>query len=527
MKLGVLDIGTNSIHIVIVEIGRESAFEIVARAKDMTRLGDGTLKSGFIPRDKLERGVAVIKHFAQLARNRGVSKILGVATAAVREASNGGEFVDRVQREAGIKVRTITGEEESRLIHLAVRHFMDLSRRPALLVDIGGGSAELIVGTDKEMTFARSLKLGSARLKDLFISKVPVSKGDHEHIHRHLRETLAPTLDEIRRLGPGQVIGTSGTLINLGSIISERRDDEPLTSPLGFRCSLDDLKDVHKILAKADAEELDGLKGLDPERKDMLLPGACLILEVLESLGTGEVTLCDKAIREGLILDYVAKNAKKLQLEAEVPNVRLRSVLQLANRCEVDEGHARQTAKLALQLFDQLPLPRDLRPGARELLEHGAYLHDIGYHVSFDAHHKHGWYLIKNSELSGFAPEEVDILACVARYHRKRAPKKRDDALRGLDDADRRTIAVLAAIVRVADGLDRSRFGIIDAVKVSSTARTVTIRAVAREDASMELWAARQKTALLERLLDRRIVLEAARKGESPRPKAEEARVPR
>ncbi len=514
MKLGILDIGTNSIHIMIAEIGRDMTFEIVGRAKDMTRLGDGTLKTGFIARDKLDRAVGVIKHFAQLGKNRGVSKILGVATAAVRESSNGGEFLDRVQRECGIKVRTVTGDEESRLIYLSVRHFMDLGSRHSLILDIGGGSAELIAATTREMAYARSVKLGGARLKDLFITDTPVPKSDHQRIHRHIEETLEPTLEELRRFPLGAVVGTSGTLINLGSVISEARDDEPLTNPQGFSFSIDDLRDVHKRLAKADADELDAIKGLDPERKDMLLPGACLVLHVMEALKLESVTLCDKAIREGMILDYIAQNAKKLAMEAEVPNVRLRTVLQLANRCEYDELHGRQTAKLALQLFDQLPLPREIRPGARELLEYGALLHDIGYHVSFDAHHKHGWYLIKNSELSGFSPDEVDILACIARYHRKRGPKKRDTVLRGLTAEDRRTIAVLASVVRVADALDRSRFGVVDSVKAVARGKTVTVRVQSKDDPAMEVWAARQKTAMLEKLIGRSIVFEWGRKRE-------------
>jgi exopolyphosphatase/guanosine-5'-triphosphate,3'-diphosphate pyrophosphatase len=517
MKIGILDIGTNSMHIVIAEVGQGMSFEVVGRAKDMTRLGDGTLKTGFIAKEKVERAVSVVKHFALLAKNRGVGKVFGVATAAIREASNGGELLDRIQRESGIQVLTVTGEEESRLIYLAVRHFMNLNSKPALIVDIGGGSAELIVGTDRELLFARSLKLGGARLKDLFITKFPVPKSDHQRIHRHVREAMEPTIEEIRRLGPVQVIGTSGTIINIGSIVSERRDDEQLTNPQGFTFTRDDLDDLHKDLAKADEGELASMKGLDPDRKDILLPGACLMTEVLEALDLESVTLCDKAIREGVILDYIAKNAKKLALEAEIPNVRLRSVMQLARRCEFDEAHGRQTAKLALQLFDQLPLPRDLRPGARELLEYGALLHDIGYHVSFDAHHKHGWYLVVNSEISGFTPEEIDIIAGVVRYHRKRGPKRKDLGVRNLSREDRMTLEVLTAIVRVADALDRSRFGVIDSLKVASRGKSVTIRAAAKDDPAMEFWAARQKVGMLERTLGRSIAFEATTRGDSRR----------
>lgn len=509
MKLGVLDIGTNSIHLLIAEIGRDMSFDVAGRAKDMTRLGDGTLKSGFIPHDKLERAVSVVKNFVQLARNRGVNKLMGFATAAIREASNGGEFIDRIQREAEMTVRTVTGDEESRLIYLAVRHFVDLTGGPSLIVDIGGGSAELIVGTDKELLYARSLKLGGARLKDLFITKFPVPKSDHERIHRHLRDSLTHVLEEVRKFPVRQVIGTSGTLINLGSVILGLREGEPLSIPHGFRYTQKELEELHKILARSDLEELAALKGIDPNRQDMLLPGACLMLEVLEAAKLDTVTLCDKAIREGAILDFIAKNRGRLALEAEVPNVRLRSVLQLANRCEYDQPHAKETARLSLALFDQLPLPRDLRPGARELLEYGALLHDIGYHVSFNQHHKHAWYLIKNSELSGFSQEEVDIIACLARYHRMRGPQKHDAWMEGLTKEDRQTVKVLTAVLRVADALDRSHFHVVDTLKVSNRPKQVTVRLTTRDDPAMELWAAKQKAGMLEEVLGRAVHFEA------------------
>lgn len=512
MKVGVLDIGTNSIHVVIAEVSGEHDFEIVGRGKDMTRLGDETLKSGVLPPRKMDEAVAVVKRFAELARNRGVSKLLAVATAAVREAANGGELVDRLLREAGVKARTITGEEEARLIYLAVRHFCDLSRRRALIVDIGGGSAEFIVASSQVMLVNRCLKLGGARLKDLFLTDQPVPKGDLKHLQRHVEEATVSTLAEIRAAGFEQVIATSGTAINLGSIIHERRTGQPLANPLGFTFEYDELKDLAKRLARADRKELAEMPGLDPERGDILLPGATILLHVLKETGRREITLCDKAIREGLILDYVQKNPKKIRAEEEIPNVRMRSTLALANRCEYEAGHARTVARLALQLYDGLPLPDGLRPNARELLEYAALLHDIGYHVSFEKHHKHAYYLIKNSEMPGFAPEEVEIVASVARYHRKRGPKAKDENLQGLSSRDRRTIAALAAVLQMADALDRSHFDVVQEVRVSNGARGLKVAAGSKGDAAMEIWAANQRKGLLEELLDKPVEVVAGGK---------------
>ncbi len=524
MKIGVLDIGSNSIHMVLAELDRGKGFEVLARSKDMTRLGDGTLSTGLIAPEKLDRAVAVVKQLTQLAKSRGVAKILTIATAAVREASNGGELVDRIEREAGIKIRPVTGEEEARLIYLAVRHYMDLSKGRTLILDVGGGSAELIVGTAKEMPFARSLKLGVARLKDLFISRYPVPKGDHERVHRHLRATLEPTLAEVRKARPTSLVGTSGTIINLGSILHERREDRPLGNPLGFRFTRDDLEELHDDLAKCDDDELLSLPGVDPDRADLLLPGACLVLEVMDALDLGELALCDKAIREGVILDYISRAARKLALEAEVPNVRLRSVLQLARRCEFGEVHARATARIAVSLFDQLPLPRDLHPSARELLEHGALLHDIGYHVSHNDHHKHAAYLIKNSELAGFSPEEIAIIAGLARYHRRRGPKRKDEEMGPLSARDRRTVVVLTAVLRVADGLDRTRFGIVQAVRVVTRPKAISIRVAATEDPALEVWTANQKADLLREVLGRDVQISVEPPSPVSRPRAQTQR---
>lgn len=512
MTLGVLDIGSNSIHMVLAKLGRDRTFEILGRNKEMTRLGDGTLKTGVLTREKIERGLEVVRQFIALARNRGAHRIIAFATAAIREASNGGEFLDRMQRETGVKASVVSGEEEARLIYVAVRHFADLSGRASLVLDVGGGSVEVIVGNDRALAFSRSLKLGVARLKDLFLPKCPPSKGDHARLHHHLRETLASTLAEVRRHKPTRFVGTSGTLINLGAMISEERDHRPLTSATGFTYDEDDLKDLHERLVKADEKEISEIKGIDPDRRDLVLPGACLLLEVMRGTRLNELTLCDRGIRDGVILDYMARNAKKLEMEAAVPNVRLRSVLALLARCETSEKHARQTARIARLLFDQLPLQRDLHPAAKELLEYAAILHDIGYHIGYEAHHRHGWYLIKNCELAGFAPEELDVIAAVVRYHRKRPPRRRDPEVRDLTARERRTVEVLTAVLRVADSLDRSHFAVVEGVRVLVRPRRVTIRLTARDDLAIELWAARQKVGMLEEVLGREVVFEVARR---------------
>lgn len=467
----------------------------------MTRLGDRTFTNGWLPQDKIERAVQSIKQFVSLARFRGIHRILGVATSAVREASNGGRLVDRILKETGVKVQTITGEEEARLIYLAVRHTVDLSRRRGLILDIGGGSVEIIVGDQRKAEFVRCLKLGSTRLADLFVSEAPVSKRDHERLHEHLRKALRDTVAEIRPLKPELVVGTSGTLLNLANIIHHRRRGGPMTQVVGFSISTDDLRDLHRDLARASDEELERMAGIDPERRDTLLPGACLALHLMDEMDIQELTLSDRAIREGILFDYIERNSKEIEQEQQIPSVRRRSVLRFAARCAAEEDHARQAASLSLKMYRAFGMGKGLHPNAEELLEFGALVHDIGYHVSYRKHHKHAYYLIKNADLNGFSPEEVDIIACVARFHRKRAPKKNDAALKALNARERRTVRVLSAILRVADALDRSHFGIVKDLKVARRQGVVQLRLFASGDPAIEMWSADQRKKLLEKVI--------------------------
>lgn len=509
MKIGALDVGTNSVHIVLAKLGDGKTFEIVGREKDMTRLGEQTFKTGWLPPEKVDRAANVIRQFVKLAHNRGVGKIIGVATSAIREASNGGEFIDRVYKETGVKVRTITGEEEARLIYLAVRDAVDLSRRKALIIDIGGGSVEMIVGDQSQAYFTRCLKLGGARLADLFISEYPLSKSNHEQIHSHIRGASEHVVRELRSLGFGLMVGTSGTILNLANIVHHRRTGKPMTTVIGLSVRRDELEDLHRDLARSD--ELEKIEGIDPERRESLLPGACLLLHLMDELDIKELALCDRAIREGMILDYMARNSKKIEEEREIPNVRRRSVLALAGRCEYEALHARHAADLALKLFRALDFEKELHPNAEELLEYGALLHDIGYHVSYRKHHKHAYYLIKNADMNGFSPEEVDIIACIARYHRKAAPRRSDVPLRGFSKRDVRTVKVLSAVVRVADALDRSHFAVVRDLKVTRREGTLRIHVDSDSDPAIELWSAEQRKRLLEKVCEARIRFEPAR----------------
>ncbi len=316
MKLALLDVGTNSMHVVVVDIARDGAFAILAHAHEMTLLGDGTLRSGWLSDRKAETAVNAATRLVSFARRQGARRFVGIVTGAVRDASNGEALLSRIGIATGVSVRSIGGDEEARLVYRAVRQSMMLSRAPALIVDIGGGTGELVVATDREALFARSLRIGGALLRDLFIACAPVDRGDHEHVHRYLRDALAQTLEEVHRYDVRRAIGTSGTLRNIAALIRLKRGAAKLASTHGLAFDVGDLRSMHAELTQADERKLRSIPSLEPERRALLLPGTCATLEIMDALALEQFTICDAGTREGALLEIAEKHAARHRVTA-------------------------------------------------------------------------------------------------------------------------------------------------------------------------------------------------------------------
>lgn len=501
MRIAVIDIGTNSIHMLMAEIHPNFTFEIIGREKEMTRLGDGTMSKRYLSKAVMERGLATIRKFYFLAQSKGIQKIVAVATSAVREASNGGDFIRKIKKETKIHVRVITGEEEGRLIYLGVKHSMELPEGNTFIIDIGGGSVEILVVNSQRILFLKSLKLGAARLKQLFLQ----GGGEKEirKLEKHISGQLKNVLPQIKALGFANAIGTSGTLNNLAAMAFYAGNRSQEYSARDASLGYDDMKALYQRLIASTSEERAAMKGLDPLRNDLIVSGAAVTMAFMKSLGIQKLRLCDKAIREGMVYDYIARNRFRLKSEETIPDVRLRNVLRLASKCNYEKSHAEHTAKLAMQIFDQTQRLHKLVELDRELLEYASLLHDIGYHISFSRHHRHAYYLIKNAGMNGFTDEEIDILALVTRYHRRGLPKKSQPEFGTLPKITRRRIEWLAAILRIADALDRSHFSVVEAVEVKVKKKWTAFSLVSHNDAEYEIWDAKQKCDLFEKLSGR------------------------
>ena len=507
-KLAIIDIGTNSIHMVLAEVEPDFSYKILDRFKDMTRLGDGSFKSRRLSEAAMARGLEVIRTLATLAHNKGYERIEAVATSAVREAVNGGEFLEEVARQTGLTVRVVTGQEEARLIYLGVRHSMDLTDRFTLVVDVGGGSVELILGNHKRMVQGQSLKLGAIRMKDLYLKQDPPTKSMLQEMHKAIDTQLKSALQRFKTKRFDRLVATSGMAGNLTEIIYLRRTGRPVPQLNLATITIKEVRTVERLLLNSSFKARLAIPGLDPKRADTLLPATAVIRNLMERTGQEQMTISDKAIRDGLIYDFIERNRETLRTEQRIPNVRRRNVVYLAQRCQYPQTHSHHVAQLATVLFDRTKPLHGLGEVEREWLEYAAILHDIGYIIHSRQHHKHAYYLIKNSDLYGLTAEEVEMVANIARYHRRALPQGKHATLKALPAGQRRTVEMLSALLRIADGLDRSHFSVIQSLAVT-LGNPVTITLQTAGDPELEIWAARARADLFEKVFKRSVQFES------------------
>ncbi|HJU05152.1 MAG TPA: Ppx/GppA phosphatase family protein [Nitrospiraceae bacterium] len=505
-KLGILDIGTNSIHLVLAEVEPDFSYKILDRFKDMTRLGDGAFKNRRLSEAAMARALEVIRNLTTLARNKGYDRIVAVATSAVREARNGGEFIEEVARQTGLTVRVVTGQEEARLIYLGVRHSMDLADRPSLVVDVGGGSVELIVGNRKAMVQGQSLKLGAIRLKDLYLRNDPPTKSMLHDLQKAVDAELASALHRFRTKAFDRLVATSGMAGNLTEVIYLRRTGRPVPQLNLATVTFKEVKAVEALLTHASFKDRLAIPGLDPKRADTLLPATIVFRSLMDLTKHRELTISDKAIREGLIYDFIERHREGILAEQEIPNVRRRNVIFLARRCHSPETHTHHVAKLATRLFDETRALHGLDDRAREWLEYAALLHDVGYLINSRQHHKHAYYVIRHSDLAGLTAEDIEMIAGIARYHRRALPHDEHAIFKSktLTPRHRRMVEMLSALLRIADGLDRSHFSVIQDLD-AHIGKPVVVTLHTSGDPELEMWAACKRVDLFERVFKRAV----------------------
>jgi exopolyphosphatase/guanosine-5'-triphosphate,3'-diphosphate pyrophosphatase len=508
--LAAIDIGTNSIHMVVVRINPAlPAFTIIAKEKDTVRLGDSDPKTGDLTPQAMGRAIATLRRCQELAKSFNAEQIVAVATSAVREAGNGREFLKHVNAELGLFVNLISGQEEARRIYLGVLSGMEFNNQPHIIIDIGGGSTELILGDSHEPRSLSSTKVGAVRLTAELVTTDPISNSELQYLQAYIRGMLERPVDELRaHLQPGEqprLVGTSGTIETL-AIMHAREKLGMVPNPLnGYQLSRKDLKEMTKRLAAMNYAERAAMAGMSDRRSEIIVAGALILLEAMTLLGLDAVTIGERALREGVIVDWMLTHGlieDRLRYQGEV---RQRSVLNVAHKYQVNLEYSDRVANFALSLFNQTRGHlHNWDTEERELLWAAAILHQCGLYVSHSAYHKHSYYLIRHGELLGFTEAAIEVIANLARYHRKTTPKKKHENYSNLPGKKhRQLVSQLSAILRIAVTLDRRQNGAIRGVRCEYRPDTQELYlrlqpSQPNDDCALELWSLNYEKGVFE-----------------------------
>jgi exopolyphosphatase/guanosine-5'-triphosphate,3'-diphosphate pyrophosphatase len=509
MLFGAIDVGTNSIHLIVVEF--DSTFDttrVVYKDREMVRLGsDDAMEHGRLSEKAMAKGIDAISRFAEAAKKRGAERIRAVATSAVREAENGEDFRERVEAQSGIPLEILSAIEEARLIHLGVASGYPIYDRLACIVDIGGGSTEFIVADGERPYLLDSVKLGSLRLYDRYL-RGKSSPRALKQLDAHIKATLEPLMERVRRYRIDDVIGTSGTLMGLAAL-DIASQGLTMTRTHGYTITLDRLEALQKQMLALSEAERRRMPGMNPRRADIIVAGNAIIIAALRAMDRTEIVICERALRDGIIVDLVAQDRALAEKIGDERVKRLDAIESLAHHYEHLGGHQRHVARLAIALFERFAPLHGLAPSDRDILYAAAILHGIGRFIAESSRHKHTAYVIRNSPLLGWRDDERELVAQVARYYRKAMPKPSHPEWMALSLADRRRVEVLASLLRIADGLDARELGVVMDVGISRENGRIAVIAQAEADVSGELAAAMYKADLFERTFGVRVAFEA------------------
>ena len=511
-----MDIGTNSIRLLLVRINPNHSTNVLIQLKQTVRLGEGEFDDQVLQPEAIDRAVAVSEQFASLIRSHGADDVIAVATAATREAKNQWEFVQRLQEAAQLDVRVVSGQEEARLIYLGVSSGFHLEDKQAFFIDIGGGSTEVILGTQHHYHYLNSLRLGAIRLSAQFPAGAHgvVSPGKYNRILRYVQRHAVHTLREIRAHDIDLALGSSGTIENLADVAVRRfakrrlQRDDVLTAV--------QLREVVKMLGAMPLKERRRVPGLNTERADIVLAGAAILEAFMQALDIPAIRISDRGLREGLLMDYLLRHGHAPELQDL--SVRRRSVLDLGRTCHFDEAHARTTAQLALALFDSAGAAK-LHPFGgweRELLEYASLLHRIGAFLTYNNYQAHTYYLIRNAKLLGFDETEIAIIAATALFHRKAIPQREHPEFTPLDRQAQKVVRVLSLLLRFAESLDRSHAGNVQHARFRLKSDShVVLYIYAVQDCQIELWAVQKHVTAFEKVLGCKLDIEVVMQREA------------
>ena len=488
--LAVVDLGSNAVRLQVASAQPDGTLEVRAEDRAAVRLGAQVFRTGRLSSESISGCAGALVRFAKLAQTAGATHVRAVATSAVREASNRDELLRAARSRAGIDVEVISGAEEARLVCLGVFQGTSASDR-SLLIDIGGGSTEIISAHGEEPEHAFSLQLGSVRLSEFFVEHDPISRREAQLIEEAVEDAVLQ-IDPVLIGKHRRIIGAAGTTGAVAALAQSMSGTPGGSRPVSHA-------EVRAVLDKLRSADLKKRKklGVDPSRIDVIYAGTAILEGVMRKLRIEEMQVTTRGLRDGLMADLVRREVRPPAAGLHEENAVLEGLRAFGRRCGYREPHAEQVAQLSLALFDQLRPMHRLGAEERGLLHAAALLHDVGTFVSYNRHHKHGYYLLFYADLPGFTDRERELIATIARYHRRSVPKDRHEVFQLLTPAERVVVRGLAAILRVADGLDRGHRRQVRRLEVSRRAPGMRIDVWAEKGADLEVWSAQQKSDLL------------------------------
>ena len=504
-----IDLGTNSVRLLIVRLNPNFSYSILRQQKDSIRLGEKEFRRGKLDEDAIEKAVDICRNYTEISSNFGLDEIIAVATSAAREASNGKKLIKRLKNFAGIDVKIISGTEEARLIYLGVSSGIHIEEKNCLFIDIGGGSTELIVGNQIDYHLLKSIKIGALRTTEKFgLGELtgPVSGETLDSVYRHVKSKIVYAVRHISEYKISDAYGSSGTILSLTDIAynlnSGKRKDEDKGA-----ITINDIEYILKLLSERDIEERKKIPGLNPDRADIIIAGCIILHALMKESGIGSIKASDRSLRDGLLADYLL-NQPGFSYRRELP-VRDRSVRQLGKSCRINEAHANDVVRLSCELFDtarKCGLHSYGKP-EREYLRHAAYLHDIGQFISFSRHQQHTHYIITNAPLLGFNESEINIIGLIARHHRKKMPKKKDPLFNSLDEESIQAITILSLFLRFAEHMERSHDGRVKHARLIKDGDGFAIEMESKKDCTLEVWALEEDAKIFEKIVSKKLMI--------------------
>ncbi|RYE90139.1 MAG: Ppx/GppA family phosphatase [Myxococcales bacterium] len=496
-RFAAIDIGSNAMRLRIVEADRASlaspqgpGWRDLTSQRAPVRLGREVFLTGTLTGAAISSATEALRQFREAMDEARVDHYRAVATSAVREADNAETLVERAYREAGVHVEVIEGVEEARLVQMAVRRRLGPDPRSALLVDIGGGSTELTLLEQGEPRASRSLPLGTVRLLEAFLEiEAPVDARHAELVDEYVERVLAELPPELAQARPALLVATGGTTETMLQLCPA-----PAPAPAGM-VSLDAVARLTQELSSLPVAERMRRHGLRVDRADTLVPAAQILLHIARRSGHDQFFAPGVGLKEGILGEQIDKHFSRWNSRAEEDSI-TQACLRLGRRYQFDEAHGTLVAELATRMFDDLRLLHRLGDRARLLLKAAAILHDVGDFIRYEGHHKHSYYIIDQSDLMGITPAERGIVANIARYHRKGSPDPNHPNFRDLPRDDRATVRSLAAILRLADALDREHLGKVTGVAATVTRDHLRLDVHSASDHELELWTVHRKSSL-------------------------------